>query len=113
MIELNTLNFDDLLELKFEVEAALKATSAKRKAAARQACEALANEHGYTLAELIEPSKSKGNGQKKPHQPGVPKYRSPFNPAQTWTGKGTRPRWFVTAQATGITPESMLIGRTT
>lgn len=112
MFELSKMNVDDLVELKYEVEAAIKAASAEQKAAARRACEALAKDHGYTLDDLIDTGQrtKSGNGQKKPRNPGVPKYRNPFNPDQTWTGKGTRPRWFVAAvQGDGITPESMLI----
>lgn len=110
MIALNTLNLDDLYELRFEVEAAIQRAQDELKAAARKEIEAIAEEHGIPLAELIETSKRpSGNGKKKSYAPGVPKYRNPFNPAQTWTGKGTRPGWFVAAQAGGMTPESMRI----
>lgn len=110
MRELNTMNVDELVELKYEIEAALKVASAGQKVAARRACEALANEHGYLLAELIEPPKAKpGKGQKMPRAHGAPKYRNPDNPAQTWTGKGKRPAWFLTAQEGGMAPERMLI----
>ena len=30
-----------------------------------------------------------------------PKYRNPFNPAQTWSGKGKRPGWLESALAEG------------
>jgi DNA-binding protein H-NS len=30
---------------------------------------------------------------KKPRINGVPKYRNPANPAQTWTGRGKTPTW--------------------
>ncbi len=108
MIDLKSMNLDDLLELKFEVEAAIHTAKAELKALARKEIEAIAAEHGIPLNELLGTRKGKpGNGQKNP--PGVPKYRNPFNPAQTWTGKGTRPGWFVAAQAGGMAPESKLI----
>jgi DNA-binding protein H-NS len=31
--------------------------------------------------------------EKKPRVNGVPKYRNPANPAQTWTGRGKTPAW--------------------
>lgn len=110
MIELNTLTIDELMVLKADVETAIKLAKEELKSTARKEIEAIANEHGISLDELIGTPKSKnGNGYKKPRKPGVPKYRNPFNSAQTWTGKGTRPGWFVAAQAGGMAPESMLI----
>ena len=40
---------------------------------------------------------------------GIPKYRNPYNPKQTWTGKGKRPQWFLDALAEGKTEEDLLI----
>jgi DNA-binding protein H-NS len=31
----------------------------------------------------------------------APKYRNPENPAETWTGRGLRPRWLAAAMKTG------------
>ena len=31
----------------------------------------------------------------------APKFRNPANPAETWAGRGLRPRWFVAALASG------------
>lgn len=110
MIELNTMTLDELLALRSDVDDAIHTARAELKAMARKEIEVIAYEHGISLDELIGGGRGKaGNGQKKPRQPGVPKYRNPFNPAQTWTGKGTRPGWFIAAQAGGMTPESMLI----
>ena len=36
-----------------------------------------------------------------------PRYRNPFNPAQTWSGKGTRPGWVASALAVGMTLEDL------
>jgi len=34
-----------------------------------------------------------------------PKYRNPSNDAQTWTGRGRKPRWLIEALAAGTTIE--------
>ena len=60
---------------------------------------------GMTVEELLE---SEGKKKKAP-QKGIAKYRNPENPEQTWTGKGQRPRWFLAALESGVTPEDMLI----
>lgn len=59
---------------------------------------------GMTVKELLA-----HQGKSRTTSKGEPKYRNPENPAQTWTGKGTRPGWFLAAQERGITPEDMLI----
>lgn len=39
-----------------------------------------------------------------------PKYRNPIDPAQTWTGRGKRPRWYSAALAAGKKEKDLLIG---
>ena len=38
-----------------------------------------------------------------------PKYRNPENPAETWAGRGLKPRWLVAAVKSGKKPEDFLI----
>lgn len=110
MIELNTLTLDELIALKEDVDDAIHVAQADLKAMALKEIEAIALEHGIPLYELLGTRKGKsGNGKKKSYVPGKPKYRNPHNPDQTWTGKGTRPGWFVVSLASGMTPEQMLI----
>jgi DNA-binding protein H-NS len=39
----------------------------------------------------------------------APKYRNPENPAETWAGRGLRPRWLAAALKTGKTLDDFLI----
>lgn len=39
-----------------------------------------------------------------------PKYRNPDNPAQTWAGRGLKPRWYRQALASGRKEKDLLIG---
>ncbi len=39
-----------------------------------------------------------------------PKYRNPIDAAQTWTGRGKRPRWYSAALAAGKKEKDLLIG---
>lgn len=84
----------------------------------------------YDLPEATQPSlplpamasngkRKNGNGGKhatarakvkaKKAKPTVGKvrYRNPDDHDQTWTGRGTRPRWFKGQLARGVTPEQM------
>jgi DNA-binding protein H-NS len=40
----------------------------------------------------------------------APKYRNPENPAETWAGRGLRPRWLVAALKGGKKLEDFAIG---
>ena len=42
-----------------------------------------------------------------------PTHRNPNNPAETWTGRGRKPRWLVAALDAGNTVEECRIGRST
>ncbi|RZU47166.1 DNA-binding protein H-NS [Fluviicoccus keumensis] len=68
----------------------------------------IANEVGLTVDELI--AQGRGNAA-KPAGRGIvpPRYRDPLVPANTWTGRGKRPRWVEERIAKGIQLEDMLI----
>ncbi len=53
---------------------------------------AFARSRGYTIEELFGGKARRGGGGKRGTV--APKYRNPKDPAQTWTGRGKRPRWF-------------------
>jgi len=91
-----------------ELAEAVGKEQARRKEVARAAALATIKEVaagvGMTVGELLA-----SQGQQRAGPKGEPKYRNPDNPAQTWTGKGTRPGWFIAALERGATPEDMLI----
>jgi DNA-binding protein H-NS len=39
----------------------------------------------------------------------APKYRNPENPAETWAGRGLKPRWLTAAIKAGKKPDDFLI----
>ena len=43
--------------------------------------------------------------------PVAPKYRNPANPAETWAGRGLKPRWLAAALKSGKKLEHFKIGR--
>lgn len=92
-IDLNELSKEELLVLRKDVEKALETLDMRRRAEALRAAEVTVSEYGFSLKELREsaPTKTKG----------VPKYRNPENPAQTWTGKGRKPKWLTAALKSG------------
>ena len=85
-IDLQSMDKAELSELSKKVSKALEDYDARKKVEARAAAEALAREHGYSLAELLEASGGKGSK-------GAPKYADPANHSNTWTGRGRKPKW--------------------
>ena len=103
-LELEKMSDAELGELAVAVaQEQERRQEAARKEALAQIKE-LAAGLGMTVKELLASQGQRGAGPK-----GEPKYRNPDNADQTWTGKGTRPGWFVAAQERGIAREDMLI----
>ncbi|MCC5958218.1 MAG: H-NS histone family protein, partial [Rhodobacteraceae bacterium] len=51
-----------------------------------------------------------GEDAKPKRAPAPEKCRHPENPALTWSGRGSKPLWFVEALEAGKTAEDMAIG---
>lgn len=105
-IDLTQLKIDELEQLiadaQREKERRKRATMAEVRRELRQ----LARERGFTIEELFGLG---GGGSESERRKVTPKYRNPNNPAETWSGRGRKPRWFEEALAQGISAESMLI----
>lgn len=101
-IDLNTLDKEELLQLKNDVEKALKTIDARRKAEAKRAAEQAAREFGFSLDEVYTANAAKGSK-------GAPKYANPDDPSQTWTGRGRKPNWVISALESGKTMEELAL----
>ncbi|WP_439655667.1 H-NS family nucleoid-associated regulatory protein [Sulfitobacter marinivivus] len=91
---------------------ALTNAQARDRREARKAAEKAAAEFGFTLNDLNEnaPAKApRAKPAKKAKAASKPKYANPANPADTWTGKGRKPNWFLAEIEKGTDPSSMEI----
>lgn len=84
-----------LRDLSEKISSAIVAREARDRAELRQKMAALAKEKGLSLSDVIggtrKVGRPKGKGKSKT---GIQvKYRDPSNPANTWTGRGRRPKW--------------------
>ncbi|MEX0305839.1 MAG: H-NS family nucleoid-associated regulatory protein [Ruegeria sp.] len=87
-IDLEKMSRKELLELRSQIEKALKSAEARERKAALKAAEKAAAEFGFSLSELS------GDGAKSAKSPKAqPKYRNPNDSSQTWTGRGRKPQW--------------------
>ncbi|MCB1356838.1 MAG: H-NS histone family protein [Maritimibacter sp.] len=101
--DLKQMTRKQLEKLRGDVDAALKALDAKDKKAALKAAQAAAKAHGFSLDELTTgkpgekpaPRARKARKNDDGRAKVAPKYRSPSDPEQTWSGRGRAPGWMV------------------
>lgn len=102
-IELGSMSLDELKALRKDVESAITSFEKRRKQEALIAAQRAAEEHGFSLDEILTTK----NG--KPATKGVPKYANPADPSQTWTGRGRQPQWIKDALAAGKSLDQLAI----
>ncbi|SLN50201.1 H-NS histone family protein [Ruegeria meonggei] len=95
-ISLEKMSRKDLLELRNNVEKALKDAEKRERKEALKAAEKAAAEFGFSLSELSEVSGGASKGRKA-----NAKYKNPANPDQTWSGRGRKPQWIHDALKSG------------
>jgi DNA-binding protein H-NS len=103
-IDLNTMTLAGLKQLQKDVQRAIGGFSKRIRQAASSALEAMAQEFGFSLSDLMGVRK-----KRKSLGIGGPKYRHPENPEITWTRRGRKPGWFAAALAAGTKPEAPAI----
>jgi DNA-binding protein H-NS len=107
-INLESLSPAELKALIANAESQMHSARANHVKEVRSKVDALLKTSGLTLAEVYPTRGGKSAQGLRP--PVAPKYRNPNNEAQTWSGRGKRPIWFVEAlRKRGVTAESLLI----
>ena len=102
-MDLNTLSLKDLKDLQSQVAKAIAGFEDRRKREVIAELDEIARAKGFSLAELT------GSAPTRKRSPSVAKYANPANKADTWSGRGRKPRWFAEAFAQGKKPEAMAI----
>lgn len=100
--DLDMLSLSELKQLKKDVDAAITSYHDREKAKAREVLEEKAKELGFSSLDDIVGKKAR---RAKP----AAKYRNPENHAETWSGRGRRPRWLEAALAQGADLEDFRI----
>lgn len=102
-MDLNTLSLKELKDLHSQVSKAIATFEDRRKKDALVELEEKARELGFSLAELT------GATVSRKRAPAAAKYANPKDAADTWSGRGRKPRWFVAALDAGKSPEDLAI----
>lgn len=102
-LNLDSLSLKELKDLQAQVAKAISGFVDRKKKQALTELEEKARELGFSLAELtgVAPARKRSSA--------APKYRNPANPAETWTGRGRKPRWYEAAIKAGKSPGDMAI----
>ncbi len=102
-LNLNDLSLKELKELQSQVAKAIATFEDRKKKEALNQLEEKARALGFSLAELT------GATVARKRAPATAKYANPANPADTWSGRGRKPRWFEAALNAGKSPEDLAI----
>ncbi len=106
-MDLAKLNFDALVQLKSDIETELKRRKKQETSQLASLLSEKAAALGVSVDEIVGLLGKKANANKGKKLPA--KFANPKNPAETWTGKGRKPGWFVTALSGGKTADQLLI----
>ena len=99
---LKTMSVVKLQDLQSKIEAAISAKVTER----RRELEAQLSKLSGFGGGGGKATKFGGSGRMGPV---APKYRNPENPAETWAGRGLKPRWLTAAIKGGKKPDDFLI----
>ena len=108
-VDLNKLKLSELTKLQMQIEDRLVQLEVEERQNALDAARRAAREFGFTLEDLLANVASGKTSRRPAENVNPPKFANPENKAQTWSGRGRRPAWFVAALDAGKTPEQMEI----
>ena len=99
---LKSMSIEKLVALKDQIEAMLSSKVVEQRRALESELAKLGTFQGGKSGSKV----GRGFG---PRGAVAPKYRNPENPAETWAGRGLKPRWLAAAIKSGKKAEDFLI----
>jgi DNA-binding protein H-NS len=103
-MQLKSMSLDKLVALKNQIEAVLSAKVIEQRRTLQAGLSKLARFQGGARSKI-------GFGLGNPGKVAA-KYRNPDNPAETWAGRGLKPRWLAAAIKSGKKMDDFLIAGT-
>ena len=94
-MDIDSLSLSELKALRSKVDRAIATYEERKKKEALAELDDMARKMGYSLAELMSLT------GKKMRKPVAAKYANPEDAAETWTGRGRKPKWVVAALENG------------
>jgi DNA-binding protein H-NS len=106
-INIRNLNHSQLNELIERAKARQEELAKEKTSKLRDKISAMVKAEGFAIEDVFGATARRRGGVRGKVKP---KYRNPAEPAQTWTGRGKRPRWYSAALAAGKKEKDLLIG---
>ena len=103
-INLEKMSLKDLLELEVRVQSAIASAKDAQRMELKQKIEEMASDSGFSVEELFARGRPSLKGRTV-----APKYVNPDNRAETWTGRGRKPKWLVAKLENGAKIEEFAI----
>lgn len=91
---IDKMSLKELIELEAKVRKAIAAARDRERAEVKKKMSELADEHGFSVAELFgggRAVKAAGKGKSV----GIARYANPDDRSDTWTGRGRKPNWLL------------------
>jgi len=108
-VKLDGLSPKELQTLIAQAQSRMESARSEHIRGVKAKIDALLKAEGLQLSEVYA---GRGGKRVKRAAAGIPKYRNPADPSQTWTGHGKKPTWFQQAlKKPGVTADSLLITR--
>jgi DNA-binding protein H-NS len=99
---LDKMSFKQLQVLELQVKKAKASMHERNRAELRQRLEVMASDHGFNIGDLFGARGARGRKV-------AAKYANPDNPAETWAGRGRKPRWLAAKLKSGAKMDKFLI----
>jgi DNA-binding protein H-NS len=103
-MKIKSMAFDDLVVMRSQIDAEIEMRISKQR---MKLIEAISELRGTVPSKNGVERGSKAHPLKGRELP--PLYRNPKNAAETWAGRGNRPRWLTAALKSGKKLEAFLI----
>lgn len=101
-LDVESMTLKELIELEGRVKKAISTAKERERVEIKQKIEELATNSGFSVNELFSGRSTKGKTV-------APKYMNPENKAETWTGRGRKPRWLAAKLDQGAKLEDFAI----
>lgn len=106
-VKLDGLSPKELQALITQAQSRMESARSEHIQSVKAKIDGILKAEGLQLSDVYS---GRGGKRGKRVGAGVPKYRNPADPSQTWTGHGKSPSWFQAAlKKSGVTAESLLI----
>lgn len=103
-VNVDKMSLKDLMELELKVQKAMAIARERERAELKAKVEEMVADAGFQVSDLFNAGRGSPKGRAV-----APKYVNPDNAAETWSGRGRKPKWLVKKLNEGSSIDDFLI----